>query len=597
MSVTPRGMSVQEAYREFRDGNFRVNRRYQRKLVWSLEEKRKLIDSLLHGYPIPLFLLAVSPRPAGGRVYEIIDGMQRLNAIFGYIENAFALNEKYFDVEQLSRAKQVAQQELFEIKANAETKLDAGQCADFLDYQLAVTEFPGTSEDAVNEVFGRINSYGRHLSDQERRQAGVVTMFATTVRELAAQLRGDVSGEVLDLTAMPQISIDIGAENQGYGILADDTFWCKQGILRRSQLRESEDEQFIADLVVSIVADQAFGFSGKSLDALYSSNTDESRRVNDLLAAYGSERLKSEMQATMSLIRETIETVDSTPNALRRIVNPTSGTNPSKTAFYAIFMAFFDLCVRQRKTPTDAKRIMGALQDLQSKLYVAAGAIKSGRRQDNINLTKGLIQDFFEESHPPAITHGSGTTIHFENAIRRSKIETAAYECKQGLLTLDNARHVQPGLLDKIVETLCAIGNIGPSAAPHVGALFIGVADSLKDRKRIEALDGVEAKTIGSRYCVGVDRELAHMRVDLEQYKRKIVSHISQSGLSAHLKTAALSHLDCVTYKGLSVIVLWIPPQRAVSAVNDVVFVREGSSTKKVEGFTQTQAVMALFSK
>jgi hypothetical protein len=31
MSVTPRGMSVQEAYREYTDGSFRVNRQYQRK--------------------------------------------------------------------------------------------------------------------------------------------------------------------------------------------------------------------------------------------------------------------------------------------------------------------------------------------------------------------------------------------------------------------------------------------------------------------------------------------------------------------------------------------------------------------------------------
>ncbi len=38
MSLTPRGMSVQEAYRLFAEGNFVVNRRYQRKLVWSEEE-------------------------------------------------------------------------------------------------------------------------------------------------------------------------------------------------------------------------------------------------------------------------------------------------------------------------------------------------------------------------------------------------------------------------------------------------------------------------------------------------------------------------------------------------------------------------------
>lgn len=82
MSVAPRGMSVQEAYREYTEGNFRVNRQYQRKLVWTVAEKRKLIDSILEGYPIPLILLATRLDEEGGKVYEIIDGMQRLNAVF-----------------------------------------------------------------------------------------------------------------------------------------------------------------------------------------------------------------------------------------------------------------------------------------------------------------------------------------------------------------------------------------------------------------------------------------------------------------------------------------------------------------------------------
>ena len=32
-----------------------VNRKYQRKLVWKLEEKQAFIDTLLRGYPVPLF--------------------------------------------------------------------------------------------------------------------------------------------------------------------------------------------------------------------------------------------------------------------------------------------------------------------------------------------------------------------------------------------------------------------------------------------------------------------------------------------------------------------------------------------------------------
>ena len=108
MSVTPRGMSVQEAYKEYRSGNFRVNRRYQRKLVWTVTEKEALIDSIVRGYPIPLILLAFTARSDGTRSFEILDGMQRLNAVFGFIENQFGLAGKYFDVEQLARAKQLA---------------------------------------------------------------------------------------------------------------------------------------------------------------------------------------------------------------------------------------------------------------------------------------------------------------------------------------------------------------------------------------------------------------------------------------------------------------------------------------------------------
>jgi hypothetical protein len=93
--------------------------------------------------------------------------MQRLNALFTFIENEFNLNEKFFDVEQLSRARQLAQEGAFKAERTNERLLPPDACANFLDYTLAVTEFPAADENAVHEVFGRINSYGRQLSDQE----------------------------------------------------------------------------------------------------------------------------------------------------------------------------------------------------------------------------------------------------------------------------------------------------------------------------------------------------------------------------------------------------------------------------------------------
>lgn len=80
MSLIPSGLSVQEAYRRYRNGQIVVNRKYQRKLVWTQNEKRMLIDSILHEYPIPLILFAET-QSEDGPVYEILDGMQRLNTI------------------------------------------------------------------------------------------------------------------------------------------------------------------------------------------------------------------------------------------------------------------------------------------------------------------------------------------------------------------------------------------------------------------------------------------------------------------------------------------------------------------------------------
>ena len=93
-------------YRRYRENQIIVNRKYQRKLVWTEDEKKNLIDSILKGYPIPLILFAEFVGSDGKACYEILDGLQRLNAIVGFIGNEFSWNERYFDINQeLNRQK------------------------------------------------------------------------------------------------------------------------------------------------------------------------------------------------------------------------------------------------------------------------------------------------------------------------------------------------------------------------------------------------------------------------------------------------------------------------------------------------------------
>lgn len=592
MSVTPRGMSIQVAYRDYADGKFLVNRMYQRKLVWSRFEKQKLVDSILQGFPIPLILLAVESQADGTKRYEILDGMQRLNAIFEFIENRYDFEGMYFDMDQLARAKQRAQEGVFSAQGEKGILLAPEKCSDFVDYTLAVTEFPAADPDAVNEVFGRINAYGRQLSNQEKRQAGVVSDFSNLVRTLSAEIRGDVSKDTLDLSEMPSISIDPDDTHDTYGISADQTIWCQQGILRKNQVREGEDEQFVADLVISILSDEPFAFSGANLDAYYDQSRDEYSEIDRFVNREGSEKIKSDVLSTLSILLNLIEEVDTTSIAMKRILNPDAGGNPIKAPFYAVFMAFYELCVEDGRSPTDARKIVASLQNLQAKLNVARGQITADARRQNIDLTKGLIDRHFDHRDPPTSQSGSALSIRFSNSLGRSRVETSAYECKQGLLSLDSIRSENTGVVAGVIETICGIANLGPASE---GAIFVGVADNKSDADRIAQLDCVEPINVRQRYVVGIEREASLLGMDIDTYFGRISQAIKDSNLSQPVKASVLSKLDCIDFRGCSVVTIWIPAQPNVSTLNDKLFVRHGSSTEEVTAISEIQAVQALF--
>jgi hypothetical protein len=166
MSITPKGISVLELYRLYRTQRLIVNRRYQRKLVWTKVEKACLIESLLLNYPIPLILLGEFKNSEGEDLYEIIDGMQRLNAIFSFIENQFVVQDKYFDLTKHPFANELYQAGVFKPVYPEITPgkiFDSDTCVKFLEYSLAVTIYRANSITEIEDIFNRINSNGKHL--------------------------------------------------------------------------------------------------------------------------------------------------------------------------------------------------------------------------------------------------------------------------------------------------------------------------------------------------------------------------------------------------------------------------------------------------
>ena len=591
MSVIPSGVSVQEIYRRYRENQIVVNRKYQRKLVWSETEKVCLIDSILKGYPIPLILFAEYAGEDGRTYYEVLDGMQRLNAIVGFLENEYPVNQKYFDIKQLARVQQAESEGLF-VGYHGEAVHTPQICANLLDYQLAVTSYKVESEENVFEIFRRINSGGRQLSSQEQRQAGVLCHFSDLVREIAADIRGDSTNEQVVLSDMPQISIGNTRENCRYGLNADNTFWVKQGIIAIQNLRDSDDEEIIADILISILLGEPFARSKERLDKAYDLSSDLYSQIEIALIRYTPEKLKSDVQNTFSVLKNCIESVSTEANYLRSVVMPAARI-PIKNAFYTIFMALYDLLVKEDLSPFDNAGLFNSLHNLQSRIKVDTHYATTENRKQNIALTKGLMLPFFVKKEPSALSHGSGLALDFENSIRRSKIETPRYEFKQGLLRLSNDRKYDKALEEQILKTICAIANVGSKSE---GYIFIGVADKEADAKRIQELDSILPVTISNHSIVGIDREAAVLGITLEDYCRRIVGFIKTSSLSDSLISSVLSNIDIIDYRSMSVIRIKVPPQTEISYYGDEVYERQYNNTVKVESPKAVMSIAQRFS-
>jgi uncharacterized protein with ParB-like and HNH nuclease domain len=65
-------------------GHLNLEPGFQRKTVWGISDYRKLIQSVLEGYPMPSIFL-YRREENGLPVYDVLDGKQRLETIFMFL--------------------------------------------------------------------------------------------------------------------------------------------------------------------------------------------------------------------------------------------------------------------------------------------------------------------------------------------------------------------------------------------------------------------------------------------------------------------------------------------------------------------------------
>lgn len=162
--------------RQLEKGNIDLNPSFQRRDAWSEQEKSRLIESLMLGFPVPPIILAENKQKKNS--YLVIDGKQRLLSIRRFYSN---VSEKEFKAKNLKEKDAFKQLKLkgldilkdFNGKTYSQMQVENTDYINNLDNQsirtIVIKNWP--DEAFLYTVFLRLNTGSKKLSPQELRQA------------------------------------------------------------------------------------------------------------------------------------------------------------------------------------------------------------------------------------------------------------------------------------------------------------------------------------------------------------------------------------------------------------------------------------------
>ena len=145
--------------------NYQVDRTYQRpEGVWSEEDKKYLIDTILKKDPMPLFVFNKV-----GKTNYIVDGQQRLHCIRQFVNNKIKLSGELFEDEEYHN--------------KTFKELDKKIKDEILDYDIKVHKMLNADDEKVRAVFSKLQR-GKplHLGEKINAMPGKIV---ETIREVS----------------------------------------------------------------------------------------------------------------------------------------------------------------------------------------------------------------------------------------------------------------------------------------------------------------------------------------------------------------------------------------------------------------------------
>ena len=597
-SISSKSDSVQVVYENYLAGKYIVNRRYQRKLVWTQQEKTAFIDSLLQNYSIPIFLLAQNTDGEGKISYDIIDGMQRLNSIMSFIENEFSIEwngkQYYFNLDTLASTLNLKQSG--ELKQK-EPALPKDVCMGIVSYQIPFS-FIIADQQNIEEIFRRINSFGKQLSAQEIRQAGAVGAFSDIVRKIATTIRGDVStGDKLLLNDMKKISLSNAHLN--YGININDTWWVKQHIITLQNMRVSRDEELIAWILSYIIIGKDIQPTSRALNRLYrydqfdKESSTQSVFVEQRIAELGSENIIKSFCRTFSVL---LDILHESKRTFSNLIYTKEEAEGLVRTFQVLFLAIYEVVVMDHKVLSDKRGLIKCLDGLGTKLLKGIGdAIwNADNRNTRIQAVKGVISPYFKKASGEDVAKDNWV-IEVDNILRLSTIEGSQYDFKAGIHNLADGK-LNVDLIKKFVKILTAAVNKGPETC---GYIIVGICESentLNEFKRFYNTSTGTRYQNTQFYITGIDEEAKKFYGgNIDKLQNEVINIIKKEPVDEDVKQYILTHMRFPRYFDVTLMVLELKSGDSPVTYGDAYYERQGNNAVVVSGVKAIKAVEARF--
>lgn len=160
---------VSDLYMRKKGGDLILDPIFQRRKVWDDKRSARLVESVILEVPLPVFYLAESQDGSE----EVIDGQQRLTALFRFLDNEYEL---------------AGLKALPALNGSKFAKLDKPTQKLIRQYALRVVTFKKESDENLRfEIFERLNTGAVPLNDQELRNC----IYRGTYNDLLHKLSAD----------------------------------------------------------------------------------------------------------------------------------------------------------------------------------------------------------------------------------------------------------------------------------------------------------------------------------------------------------------------------------------------------------------------